>query len=258
MLLMKFIKYFWLILICWFPTSVLAISLSLSTNSTSTGSVNISFADSNIGSCGYVAYEYKLTNATTWTQGGVIRNNQNVSFSENGQYNVRLRNRLCITYPVNVQQDSYSNVQNLSVLIPPPGVAPSVPTNVKAIQQTSGINITWTRPNSPDGLTGYYISQFQTPNWVTVATIDSTKTSYLLNTSSLVTLRIKAHNSYGSSEWVETWPIGYPPAPSSINVPSNDIDGTYNISWSAVSGAIRYAIYEKKNNEDWVLLSNDL
>ncbi|MBW3517195.1 fibronectin type III domain-containing protein, partial [Shewanella sp. NKUCC01_JLK] len=25
-----------------------------------------------------------------------------------------------------------------------------------------------------------------------------------------------------------------------------------------MSGAIRYAIYEKKNNEDWVLLSNDL
>ncbi|MDW4812902.1 fibronectin type III domain-containing protein, partial [Shewanella fidelis] len=244
---------------CLFVSEANAITLTLSTSHSTTGSVRLSYSGSNTGSsCGYVAYEYKKTSTSTWSNGSAISNNQSVSFPSNGQYHIRLRNRLCITYPVNIKEDSYSNIANFTVDIPPPGVAPGKPINFQALETSGGVNLTWGKPHSPDGLSEYLVEQFQTPNWVLIARPSAVQTSFLLTQRSLTTLRIRAKNAYGLSSWVETNPIAFPIAPRSVTVPTSDIDGRYSIGWTAVSGATGYLISERKNGGSWTTLSSSL
>jgi hypothetical protein len=69
--------------------------------------------------------------------------------------------------------------------------------------------------------------------------------------------RVKANNIGGSSEYSGTKTVLVSPAiPGTPSGPTTDYDGSYTVSWSAVTGAVKYELQERLNGGTWSTIHN--
>lgn len=133
--------------------------------------------------------------------------------------------------------------------------APSAPTNFTASAvSTSQINLSWT---DSSGATGYKVYELENGSAVLIDTLGSTATSVSvtgLSASTSYSFEVSAYNSAGAG--TTAWDSATTQAAATTNkitAPTNvsvvaTSSTTATLSWSAVSGATGYYVYERTNS----------
>jgi len=133
---------------------------------------------------------------------------------------------------------------------------PSVPASISypSSSSTGQYTISW---SSSNGATSYQLERSDNGGASWLPIYSDPETSYPENIGNgSYRYRVKATNSYGSSDWqTSTWDcvVNIPPPlpPVSISYPSNSDTGQYTVSWSSSSGA---AFYQLEKSIDGVIL----
>ena len=179
-------------------------------------------------------------NGGTWS---TVYNSSGTSTTRSGRspgtwnYRVRATN--------SVGSSSYSNTK--TVLVAP--AVPSAPTG-PSTDYDGSYSISW---GSVTGATSYTLQQnFMGGDWSTVYTDSSTSASFTVSTAGYWVYRVSACgvtcSDYSDAMAVLVTP---PPVPGGLSGPSTDYDGSYTISWSAVTGATSYQLQENLNGGAW-------
>ncbi|WP_448569373.1 FG-GAP-like repeat-containing protein [Thalassotalea ganghwensis] len=131
----------------------------------------------------------------------------------------------------------YSSVKSISVLSPIPGV-PSL--NVPSSDSDGTYNVSW---SSVSYATRYELVGEAKGTIYSGSGLSNKRT----NPTGTYSYKVRACNSSGCGDYSSVKSISVlPPIPGvpSLNVPSSDSDGTYTVSWSSVSDATSYELFE--------------
>jgi len=141
---------------------------------------------------------------------------------------------------------AYLTSQPTSIVITPSSI------NVPESDTNGAFTVSW---SAVSGATTYELQQLKgSGSWETIYT--GVATSYAVSglENNNYQYRIRATLGAATSDYKVSTVVNVIKSPSNIVTPSTDIDGTYTVSWSAVSGATGYVLQERKGSGNWVEL----
>ncbi len=189
--------------------------------------------------------EEKL-NSGAWT---VIQNTSATSIARSGKgsgtyyYQVKACNSSGCS--------AFSTRKSTLVLLPP-----ATPTLSAPASDIDGVyTVSWT---SVKGSARYQVEEkVNSGAWTVIQNTSATSIARSGKGSGTYSYQAKACNTSGCSAFSaqKVTAVALPPTtPGGLSSPANDIDGTYTVSWSAVTAANLYELQEQKNNGAWVMV----
>jgi len=203
-----------------------------------------------------IEYKAKISGSTSWSTTNWIslgtfstssfRDNPNLTLTQNSGFSYQYRVKSCIS---SSWCSEWVESDILDVLLRPNSLSASVINN-------KDIKITW----SQVPYTSFYERETSNSeydwNWSYRKTYQNSSVTYLNQTPRSSKYRVRACNSKGCSEWVESNQIGIiPPPPESVGAwitpnPLEPNKSDMNVHWSWVRGATYY-IREVFSAGDW-------
>ncbi|KRE87481.1 hypothetical protein ASG75_04980 [Rhodanobacter sp. Soil772] len=208
--------------------------------SSASGSYTVSWGGVS-GATSYTLQEQ--VNGGAWT---TVQANSLTSWSTSGHGNG--------TYGYRVQACNvggcgpWSTTGSTTVLLPP-----AAPASISVPATSSGsIAVSWVASATA---TSYTLQQrLGTGSWGTVYTGAATNSTRTVTTSGSYTYQVQACNAGGCSAYKasSTVAVTIPPASApSLSVPSSSSNGSYTVSWGAVTAATSYTLQEQVNGGAW-------
>jgi len=144
---------------------------------------------------------------------------------------------------------NWSTVKTITVLLPPP--APSG-LSVPSADNNGAYEVSW---GASSTATGYTLQiRVNSGSWSTAYSGSSRSKTESGKSNGRYSYRVQACNASDCGAWSasKTVVVTHPPASApSLSVPSVDDNGSYNISWGAVSTATSYLLQERKGSGSW-------
>ena len=139
------------------------------------------------------------------------------------------------------------------------GVLPAAPTPlvVPATSSTGSTVLNW---STVDLATRYVVEQSSDDgtNWTGIYNSSGTSTTVSGLADGSYVFHEQACNTYGCSPWTAgsaTLVVTHPPATApTVNAPTSSANGSYTVSWSAVSTATSYSLQEQVNGGAWATI----
>lgn len=139
------------------------------------------------------------------------------------------------------------------------GVLPaaSAPLTVPSTSSTGDASLSW---GAADLATRYVVQQSSDggTTWSDIYNSGGTSTAVSGLANGNYIFQVEACNTYGCSAWTAgsaTLIVTHPPtvAPT-VSVPTNSVNGSYTVSWTAVSTATSYTLQERINGGSWATI----
>lgn len=215
-------------------------SISLPTSTITNGTIGISW--SGVATSSSYTLQESKNNGAWVTITSPSSTSYNRTGRSNGSYKYRIRS--CNTYGCSGWRTSGS----VTVLLPPP-----MPASINAPSSTSTngtLAVSW---GSSSTATKYTLQELKAGgSWATISsTLTGTSYSRTGRETGGYNYRIRACNSSGCSSFKTSSTAYVVRTSTNISVPSNDGDGTYSVSWAAVSGATGYQLEQKIGSGSW-------
>ncbi len=132
----------------------------------------------------------------------------------------------------------------------PPASAPAL--TAPATSSTGNYTLTWT---SIASASAYELRErLGSGAWNTIHNAGNTTAAVSGNASGSWNYQVRACNLVGCSAWsaTKTTVVTVPPAPApTLTAPPSNTTGSYTVSWTAVSGATRYELDQRKDGGAW-------
>jgi titin len=129
--------------------------------------------------------------------------------------------------------------------------APAAPTNASANETSGTVTVSWTpaQPTTSAPITGYYVYRSDVGTSPVATVAGATTASWVDNTGSLVanssyTYSVAAYNSVGTSAHAAAPSMTYIGPPAAPTVTATPGDSQIVLSWTAVTNATGYTVYE--------------
>jgi YD repeat-containing protein len=142
------------------------------------------------------------------------------------------------------------------VVLYPPSAAPTLST--PAASNTGSYTVTW---SGVPGQVSYTLQEAANGGaWTTVQTAGNTTWAASGRINGSYAYRVQACNSSGCGPWSATGTtvVTYPPASApTVSAPGSSNNGSYTVSWTAVSTATSYTLQEQVNGGAWTTLQSN-
>lgn len=149
----------------------------------------------------------------------------------------------------------WSNTGTTTVELPP-GSAPSL--SAPGLAAGGNYLVSWT---SVVAASTYRLEEsFNSGAWVQVQDIAAQSRSYSSRPAGNYQHRVRACNPAGCGPYsnIGATQVIYAPAAPTVSVPAASYNGSYTVSWSAVSSAVTYQLEEQVNGGGWTLVYNSV
>jgi len=147
----------------------------------------------------------------------------------------------------------WSGIRAVSVLLPP-ATPPAL--TVPTWGPSGAYTVSWA---AASGATGYTLEEsINGGGWTTAYTGTARSKAFSGRTAGTYAYRVEACNPAGCSSVSasDSTQVVYKPTAPAITVPSQNTDGSYTISWTAVATASSYKLEESANSGAWTLIHN--
>ncbi len=147
----------------------------------------------------------------------------------------------------------YSGAATTQVLLAPTGV-PSI--SVPTSSYNGSYSVDW---SSIQNASSYRLEESANGGaWTEIQNSASTSLGLSGKASGAYSYRVRGCNTTGCGSYssTATVQVTLPPATPSLSVPASSTNGSYTVSWTAISGAASYSLEENANGAGWTQIQN--